>query len=514
MVWTLMGEVNSLNEKLDLLTEKINVLTDHQFGRQSESSSSLESILGSYFNEAEVIVSEATEEELKEPTAEDIKRKERAPHPKGKRENLLKELEVQDVTHELTGEELTCQSCGGDLKYLGKETTQRLVFSPAAFVLENHTVYSYKCQSCGSIVSAERPVSLFPGSLATPSLLSGIATAKYVNATPFDRMEQNFRDLDVTLRKQTLARWMIRIAEDYFSLLYERMKEELLSNEIIHADETTVVVSKDGRKAGAKSYMWVYTDEKGRHPVVIYEYQKTRSSEHPKTFLEFFNGWLCCDGYSGYHNLPETITVCGCWVHCRRFFVDAARALMNLSHRKSELTIAEQAIRKIADLFHTDNSWKELSRQERMELRNTELKEKMEDYFDWIESVRDEVPPKSETGKGITYSLNQKEYLMGVLTNPDVPLDNSEAERKIRSFVVSRKNFVLVDTIAGAQASAVMFSMSETLRANGLKAYEYFRYVLEEMPKYMGKNFRDHTFVDDFLPWSDKLPAELRKKVK
>ena len=143
-----------------------------------------------------------------------------------------------------------------------------------------------------------------------------------------------------------------------------------------------------------------------------------------------------------------------------------------------------------------------------------ELKEKMEDYFDWIGSVRDEVPPKSETGKGITYSLNQKEYLMGVLTNPDVPLDNSEAERKIRSFVVSRKNFVLVDTIAGAQASAVMFSMSETLRANGLKAYEYFRYVLEEMPKYMGKNFKDHTFVDDFLPWSDKLPAELRKKVK
>ena len=194
--------------------------------------------------------------------------------------------------------------------------------------------------------------------------------------------------------------------------------------------------------------------------------------------------------------------------------MDAAKALMNLSHRKSELTIAEQAIQRIADLFHTDNSWKELSRQERMELRNTELKEKMEDYFDWIESVRDEVPPKSETGKGITYSLNQKEYLMGVLTNPDVPLDNSEAERKIRSFVVSRKNFVLVDTIAGAQASAVMFSMSETLKVNGLKAYEYFRYVLEEMPKYMGKNFVDHTFVDDFLPWSDKLPAELRKKVK
>ena len=110
--------------------------------------------------------------------------------------------------------------------------------------------------------------------------------------------------------------------------------------------------------------------------------------------------------------------------------------------------------------------------------------------------------------------LNQKKYLLAVLTNPDVPLDNSEAERRIRSFVVSRKNFVLFDTIAGAEASAIMFSMSETLKANGLKAFEYFQYVLTEMPKYMGKNFKDHTFVDDFLPWSDKLPAELRKTVK
>lgn len=514
MILALSGQINDMNEKLDLLTEQINVFTNNQFGRQSEQGSVLESILGPFFNEAEVIVEESTEEELQEPSAEDIHPKERASHPKGSRKNLLAELEQKDIPLELTGDDLICGNCGNELKYLGKELTQRLQFQPASFVLENYYIYSYKCVKCGNIVSADRPLTLFEGSLATPSLLAGIATAKFTNAMPFDRMERSFQDLDVTLHKQTMARWMIRIANEYFALIYERMKEELLSNSIIHADETTVVVSKDGRKAGAKSYMWVYTDEKGTHPVVIYEYQKTRASKHPKTFLEFFEGWLCTDGYDGYHSLNDSITVCGCWVHCRRYFSDAAKALKDLPHRSGEMTIAEEAIRRIAEFFHLDNSWVDLSYDERMELRNTELKEKMIDYFDWIESVKGHAPPKSKTGKGITYSLNQKQYLLGVLTNPDVPLDNSEAERKIRNFVVSRKNFVLIDTMAGAEASAIMFSMSETLKANGLKAHEYFKYVLTEMPKYMGKNFKDPSFVDDFLPWSDKLPPEVRKTIK
>lgn len=514
MVLALSGQISEMNEKLDLLTERLNILNDDQFGRQSEKISVLDDILGPFFNESEVIVAEASEEELQEPSAEDIHPKKRTPHPKGSRKDLLAELEQKDIDHELSGNSLICASCGSELKYLGKKLTQRLQFQPASFVLENHYVYSYKCGNCGTIVSAEHPLTLFDGSLASPSLLSGIATAKFTNAMPYDRMEQSFRDLDVVLHRQTMARWMIRIAEKYFSLIYERMKEELLSNRIIHADETTVVVSKDGRRAGAKSYMWVYTDEKGKHPVVIYEYQKTRASEHPKTFLEFYKGWLCCDGYEAYHGLNEDVTVCGCWVHAVRYFKDAAKALKDLPHRSGEMSISEEAIRRVADIFHTDKGWKELSYEERMDLRNTELKEKMTDYFDWLESIRDQAPPKSQTGKGITYSLNQKKYLLGVLSNPDVPLDNSEAERKIRSFVVSRKNFVLIDTIAGAEASAIMFSMSETLKANGLKAHEYFKYVLTEMPQHMGKKFKDPSFVDDLLPWSDKLPPELQKTTK
>jgi len=513
MLIALSEQVNSMNEKMDLLTEQLNVFTNNQFGRQTEKLSVLDETLGPFFNEAEILVAEATEEELREPTGEDIKPRENTPHPKGKRDKLLAELEQKDVLHELKDDELVCKSCGGKLVPIGKEKTQRLVFQPSAFVLENHYVYSYKCQDCGTIISADRPLTLFEGSLATPSLISGISTAKFVNAMPFDRMSRNFRDLDVIIHRQTMARWVIRVAEDFFSLLYERMKEELQENSIIHADETTVVISKDGRKAGAKSYMWVYTDENSNHPVVIYEYQKTRAAKHPKAFLEYYHGWLCCDGYEGYHGLNESVTVCGCWVHCRRYFMDAAKAIKDLPHRSGEMTIAEEAIKRIAEMFHLDNGWKDLSYDERSELRKTELSEKMNDFFEWAESVKGQVPPKSKTGKGITYALNQKKYLLNVLSNPDVPLDNSKAERKIRNFVVSRKNFVLIDSLAGAEASAIMFSMAETLKANGLKAHEYFKYVLTEMPKYMGKNFKDPSFVDDFLPWSDKLPPEVRKTV-
>ena len=513
MVIALSGQIEDLNEKLDLLTEKINVLTNNEFGRQSETRAALDDILGPLFNEAEVIVSEASPEELAEPAASDITPKERRPHPKGKRADMLKDIPRTEIIHELTGDDLICQ-CGGNLNPVGRELTQRLVLHPAHFELEDHYIWTYKCGSCGKMIRADSPLSIFNGSLATPSLLAGIATAKFVNAMPFDRIEKSFADCDLTITRQTMARWMIRVAEDYFSLIYDRMKEELLKNSIIHADETTVVVSRDGRKAGAKSYMWVYTDHNSKHPVVIYEYQKTRAAVHPKEFLEDFKGWLCCDGYEAYHSLGSDITVCGCWTHARRHYVNAAKALKDLPNRSGELAVSEKALKLIAEMFRLDDSWAGLPYQERLELRNTELKEKMGQYFDWVESVRDSVPPKSETGKGLTYSLNQKEYLLGLLSNPDVPLDNSEAERKIRNFVISRKNFVTIDTIAGAQASAIMFSMSETLKANGLKAHDYFKYLLEEMPKHMGDSHKDMSFLERLLPWSDKLPEDLRKTKK
>ena len=173
--------------------------------------------------------------------------------------------------------------------------------------------------------------------------------------------------------------------------------------------------------------------------------------------------------------------------------------------------MSEVGIRRIGDLFHTDNQWADLSYEEHLHKRDTELRKKMEAYFSWVEFKIGTVPPKTETGKGLSYSMNHKKYLLGCLSNPDVPLDNSSAERTIRRFVLSRKNFVLIDTVAGEEASSVQFSIAETARANNLKLYDYFKYLLEELPKHMDDDHHNMSFMDDLLPWSDVLPAEMRK---
>ena len=218
------------------------------------------------------------------------------------------------------------------------------------------------------------------------------------------------------------------------------------------------------------------------------------------------------------YEIPEDKRVCSCGGKLReigeRHFANAVKALSKKHDRVTELTVLGEALRLIGEIFHLDKSWKGASFEERLYKRQIELKPKIDDYFEWVESKVGTVPPKSETGKGLRYSLNQKQYLLGALSNPDAPLDNSQAERSIRNFVISRKNFVLIDTLTGAEASAIMFSMSETAKANGLKPYNYFEHLLTELPKHMKDNSRDMRFLDELLPWSRSLPESIRKEVK
>lgn len=504
-----------------LLTERINVMLGAQYGRRTEKSSEIPHQMEFCFNEAEVLITDSTKEQLAEPTLEEIvpslentdTPKQCRVHAKGSREEMLKDIPHEERECSLDQKDLTCE-CGGIYKEYGNgDDTTRLEFTPASFKVITYHIKNYRCSKCGDIKRAPGPAALFEGSLATPSLLAGIMTAKYINAMPFYRLETAFANNGALIRRQTMARWMIMAAERYFSLLFDRMKEELLSEEIIHADETTVMVSKDERKAGSKSYMWVYTTEKSEHPVVIFEYQKTRAASHPKEFLADYHGYLCCDGYESYHTLGSDITVCGCWVHARRHYSNAVKALQDHTERSDELNVSREALRRIGELFNMDKAYRSLSADERIKKRRKELQVKADEYFEWVRSRIGTVPPKSETGKGLTYSMNQKNYLLACLSTADVPLDNSEAERKIRNFVISRKNFVLIDTINGAKASAILFSLAETAKANNLRPHEYFKYLLEEIPAHMEDpvdKFND--YLENLLPWSEKLPAGIRKQ--
>ena len=307
--------------------------------------------------------------------------------------------------------------------------------------------------------------------------------------------------------------------EVYFSLVYDWMKEELLKQPVIQADETTLKVNRDGRKAGASSYMWVYItgehDDSGKK-IILYNYCRTRSTEHLRNFLSAYQGTLVSDGYQPYHTFSEeqALASAGCWTHCRRRFVNAIKAAQkDLSEEELKNSIAYQALARISAIYKLDESWKGRSCEYRAEYRRRILKPLVDEYFDWVkEQVKTcSVPPKSETGEGLSYGIHQEKYLRTFLEDGNIPIDNSACERAIRPFCVGRKNWNVIDTVEGAQASAIAYSIAETAKANHLKPYQYFEYLLTELPKRVTQK-KDSSFsLDDLMPWSSELPMSCRK---
>jgi hypothetical protein len=312
-----------------------------------------------------------------------------------------------------------------------------------------------------------------------------------------------------------MANWVIRSSERYLSLLYDRIHKEIYKSHVLHADETPVRVAKDGRDTMANSYMWVYRtgEHGGVPPAVLYEYQKTRRADHPREFLAGYSGVVVCDGYQVYHKLgkerPDELTVAGCWAHARRRFANICKSL---GKKTSKDTLAALALEQIAQIYHVDNQLADLSPEERLTKRQLLVKPLVEAFFAWIKANENKMPRNSETGKGFTYCLNQEDYLKVFLADPAVPLDNNAAEIAIRSFCVGKNNWHLIDTVNGAESSAIAYSLAESAKANNLKPYDYFVHVLEEIPKHMDDASLD--FLDDLLPWSDALPEKCKKNLK
>lgn len=265
--------------------------------------------------------------------------------------------------------------------------------------------------------------------------------------------------------------------------------------------------------AGSKIYMWVYRTGKmyGFPPIVLYEYQKTRNTSHPREFLKNYKGICATDGYQVYHTLEkerEDLSMVGCWSHSRRKFADVVKVA---GKDKAKDTLAYQALKQISAIYKIEEDLAELSPEERVKRRQLSVKPLVEAFFAWIHEKRDKVPPKSVTGKGFTYCLNQEKYLKVFLEDGMVPADNNAAEQAIRGFCIGKANWHMIDTINGAKASTVIYSIAETAKANNLKPYNYFEYLLTEIPKHQ----KDTSLYikKELLPWSVSLPIECLKTV-
>lgn len=516
----MQDQLEKVNENLRLLMEQVAVMNQRAFGRSSEknlvaedySQAQLIEINGEMvvvFNEAESECGDLFHEPEEEGKSENREKNKKS---SGKREVDLKGLPVVIETHELSDSQL--KSVFGDMKYkrLPDVVYKRLVYKPATQTVVEHHVAVYAGADNQTMVKADRPKDLIRNSIVTPSLAAAIFNGKYVNAIPLYRMEQDFNRNGLNLSRQTMANWTIKLAEEYLSLFYDELHKELYKTHVLHADETPVFVSKDGRKAGSKSYMWVYRTGgyDNNKQVVLYDYQRTRKTDHPREFLKNFNGVLVTDGYQVYHTLEkekDDFTVAGCWAHARRKFADIVKALKS-SDFKGEFLLSQEVIKRIGDIYSLDNKLKNLSPEERQKSRQISVKPLVEALFAWIKEHRNDVPQKSNCGKAFTYCINQEKYLKEFLNDGEIPLDNNSAERAIRGFCIGKKNWVLIDTINGAKASAIIYSIAETAKANHLRTYHYFEYLLTEILEHMDDKNTD--FLKDLLPWSPTLPDNLR----
>ena len=525
IILSLQEQLDRVNVNLESLIEQIRLSNQQRFGRQTEKSSELYEQL-SFFNEAERLSEDAPDE----PTAEEVlPAPSRSSKKKGKRDKDLEGLPEEVHNHTLSDEKLDGIYGSGNWRRMAAETYKRLRYTPASWTVEIHNVdvaVGTKGDHQDEFTRADRPRDLLRNSLVTSSLGSAIMNAKYVNSIPYNRIEQHFKRIGINISRQNMADWTIKFAKRYLFAVYDRLHEELLKYPVNQADETPVRVLNDGREVIADSYMWVHRSGEfyTERPIVLYEYQKTRHHIHPQEFYKDYTGILVTDGLQQYHMLETLIpgiTSANCWAHARRDYADALKALGTKNKAANAQTIAGQALTKIGAFFNIEKELKSLTAQERLKERRKRIKPLVDEYFEWVKATLADksLLLKGKTVKGLNYSVNQEKYLRVFLEDGDVPLDNSASERCIRTFCVGKKNWVLIDSIKGAQASAIIYSLAETAKLNDLNPYYYFEYLLSELPRYLTYDSKtdtvdtsqlDKATLEELLPWSPTAKQKCR----
>ena len=497
-----------------MLSDRLTLAQKKRFGASSENYAEGYTQL-SLFNEAEQEADpNAPEPELEEVHPSPYKRRKRS----GKKEEGLSSFETTEVIeYKLPDSDRYCPNCNTKYKVVTKETTKRLKFIPARFEVVEEVTYVYSCPKCGSMVRPETVPPLLKGSIATPSLVAGIMNAKYVNGMPLARQEREFARYDLPLSTKTMANWIIQCADRYLQPVYDLMKEELLQSRYLHGDETRIqVIDEPDQKGSTQNWMWVYlTDEFSGSPrMVLFQYERTRAGYPPAEFLgDQFGGYFTCDGYQAYHSLPERITVTGCMAHARRRF-DEALTVLKKDFTKEQLkeTTAYQAMARIGMLDKIEEMIRDKTPEERYTERQKQAKPLLEAFFEWLHSLEDSVDRSSLIGEAILYAINQETYLKRYLDDGHLSIDNLAAERALKNFATGRKNWLFAKSIRGAQASATVYSITETAMLNGLKPYHYLTHVMEKM-KALGP-FPEKATLQELLPWSDSLPADCYCKLK
>jgi transposase len=463
----------------ELLREQIRLLLAQMFGKKSEKGSGdSDAIQIPLFDMPEPEV-EMEEEEVEVPSH---KRK------KSGRKKLPAALPRVEVVHDIDEAEKVC-GCGATLDRIGEDISEKLDVIPSVIRVIKHIRPKYVCKQCegldtdGPVVKiAPPPKQIIPKSIATAGLLAYIFIAKFCDALPFYRQESQFARIGAEISRANMCNWAMKVAVACQPVLL-LLHQEIRSGPLINIDETTVqVLHEPDRAATTKSYMWVCRGGRPEHPGVMYHYAPSRSGDVAKVLLKGYSGVVQSDGYSGYNfldHMPE-IHHGACLAHARRKFTDAQKA-RGKNKKPGSVDVALGYIRKIYAI-ESEARRKGISGDHLISLRKDKSKQVFDDFFKWLSKKSLQVVPKSLLGKAINYTLGQWTRLLVFLDHPDMTPDNNLAENAVRPFVVGRKNWLFAGTPDGAKASADLYSLIETAKANKLEPYRYLRYLFEKLP--------------------------------
>ncbi len=477
----LRARIESREQRIRLLEEALRVLTARTYGPSREKLS-VAAGQSELFNEIEATLELAAALELDPELKATPLRETKSAVGKRGRQRLASHLPRIEIRHELTEAERQC-GCGGVLTEIGADVSEQLDFVPAKVQVLRHVRVKYACPGCEQCLkTAALPEHILPKTNASPGLLAHLVTSKYVDSLPLYRQEAMFERYGVRLPRATQAAWMIGLTVPMQPLL-NLMDERLRSSGYVRIDETRVQVLNSDKAPSALHWMWVRVAGPKQQRIILFDYDPSRGGAVADALIEGCSGYLQSDGYAAYAGVSARAGLIhvGCFAHSRRRFFEALKALPNAQRKQANA--AHEAVRRIDALYLIERQIKELGDDERTRIRRQEAVPQLQSLFEWASTMQHQTMPSGKLGKALGYLITQWPKLVRYVEDPRLAIDTNLAENAIRPFALGRRNWLFADTVKGAKASAALYSIVSTARANGLEPYAYLRRLFAELPK-------------------------------
>ncbi|MES2952480.1 MAG: IS66 family transposase [Pseudomonadota bacterium] len=399
-----------------------------------------------------------------------------APPPKAKerpkRQPLPANLPRTDIHYE--PDSTTCR-CGCQMKRIGDDVAEKLDYVPGVFSVERHIRGKWACAHCETLTQAPVDAHVIDKGIPTTGLLAQVLVAKFADHLPLYRQEAIFGRAGLAIPRSTLGAWVGSCGVQ-LQALADALKDDILTQSVVHADEIPVQMLKPGTGKTHRAYLWAYAagafeDTKA----VVYDFCESRAGENAKAFLGEWRGSLVCDDFSGYKQLmAQGVTEVGCLAHARRKFFDL--------HASNKSQIAQSALEQIGRIYDIEREVKELTPDERQRIRQEKTKPLLDTLREWLLLNRQKITDGSATAKALDYSLRRWDALTRFVHDGQLPVDNNHIENQIRPIAIGRSNWLFAGSLRAGKRAAAVMSLIQSAKLNGHDPYAYLKDVLTRLP--------------------------------